>query len=198
MSKNKIKNKIISITESLFIENGYDDVRIREISALAEISIGSFYRYFESKEELFKLFHHKIREQIIDIITVEITNKNGIDKMKILFNTYVDFILKYGYKFISFFISLTLEKNSFMSPPKTLHTFLQCYIDEAVQNSELDDKYNSDYIFETLISTFEGSVFNWCISKGETDLKDNFMLTFNILINEFKSKVIFSEDQYKI
>lgn len=47
------KQKIIDVAYDLFIENDYEDVNIRSITKKAGISIGSFYQYFEDKDDLY-------------------------------------------------------------------------------------------------------------------------------------------------
>ncbi len=186
MSKNELKNKIITIAEEVFRENDYQDISIRDVSHLAGISVGSFYRYIGSKEELFRIFHYKLGEQIEEILSKKAPNKTGIEKIDFLFDTYINLILEHDYKFTAFFLALSLEKKEFISPPGILHSFLKDYVGEAFIHGEFNDRYNLDYIFKTLFSSIRGTVFDWCICKGNSDLKNNFKQTFNILINEFR------------
>ena len=103
-----------------------------------------------------------------------------------LFNTYIDLVLKYGYKCTAFFLLLPLEKKNFFSPSKVFYNFLEDHINEAVKYNIFNEKYNSGYILNALYSCARGAVLNWCTSRGATDLKKDFLLTFDILINEFK------------
>jgi len=47
------KQKIIKLAGKLFAEKGYDSVGVAEICDSAEVSKGTFYHHFESKESLF-------------------------------------------------------------------------------------------------------------------------------------------------
>lgn len=47
------RQRIINATYDEFIENEYDKVSIRGIAKRAEISVGSFYQYFDDKDELY-------------------------------------------------------------------------------------------------------------------------------------------------
>lgn len=42
--------KILTAALTLFVEHGYHKVSIHEIQKLADVSIGSIYRYFDGKE----------------------------------------------------------------------------------------------------------------------------------------------------
>lgn len=46
------KNEILSVAEHLFIEKGYDETSVNDILQAAAIGKGTFYYYFESKEEV--------------------------------------------------------------------------------------------------------------------------------------------------
>ena len=52
----KTKDKIILTAESLLKNNEYKDISIRDVALLSGISIGTFYRYMNSKEELLEYF----------------------------------------------------------------------------------------------------------------------------------------------
>lgn len=58
------KQKIIDAAYDLFIENDYKDVNIRSIAKKAGISIGSFYQYFDDKDDLYLFLMTEIEKNI--------------------------------------------------------------------------------------------------------------------------------------
>lgn len=60
------KQKIIDAAYDLFIENDYKDVNIRSIAKKAGISIGSFYQYFDDKDDLYLFLMTEIEKKIYD------------------------------------------------------------------------------------------------------------------------------------
>ena len=50
---NEIKKEIFDISRSLFYEKGFKKTNISEITNRAGIAVGSFYKFYSSKEELF-------------------------------------------------------------------------------------------------------------------------------------------------
>ncbi|WP_259596222.1 TetR/AcrR family transcriptional regulator [Clostridium botulinum] len=46
------KNKIYNIATNLMQKEGYDNITIQNICEKAEVSVGSFYHYFESKNDI--------------------------------------------------------------------------------------------------------------------------------------------------
>ncbi|NVM18830.1 MAG: TetR/AcrR family transcriptional regulator [Candidatus Lokiarchaeota archaeon] len=68
MSKKSAKDKILEITEKLIIEKGYSNTNIRDITYLANVSVGTLYHHFKKgKIDLLK--------EIITKSTIESTEK---------------------------------------------------------------------------------------------------------------------------
>lgn len=64
--------KILTAGMNLFVEKGYHNVSIHEIRELADVSIGSIYRYFGGKEGIAQaLYKHILNEvdELIDRVT---------------------------------------------------------------------------------------------------------------------------------
>lgn len=53
VKKDSVKRKIIKIATEEFIKNGFQKSSLREISRKAEVTKGSIYTYFKSKDDLF-------------------------------------------------------------------------------------------------------------------------------------------------
>lgn len=58
------KQRIIDAAYDLFIENDYNNVNIRNITKKAGISIGSFYQYFNDKDDLYLYLLTEIEKKI--------------------------------------------------------------------------------------------------------------------------------------
>ncbi len=182
----EVKNKIISAAESLLKDNEYKDISIRQVAVLSGISIGTFYRYINSKEELLEYLKIKFDQEVYNALLNQTKKKTSQEKIEIFFDTYINCITKYNYKFFIFFIPTLLEKQSFTSESNNLDLLRQ-YIKEACKNKKFNEEYSQDYIFRTLSSFFMGTIFNWCFSMGKSDLKNDFFSAFDTLINKFQN-----------
>ena len=60
----KRKEEIRTSSMDLFINNPYDDIAIREIAEKLDISVGSFYKYFDSKEDMYTYYMDLIEEKL--------------------------------------------------------------------------------------------------------------------------------------
>ena len=188
MFDDKIQTKIVLAAEDLFKEKEYEDITIRDICHHAGVSIGAFYHHIGSKEKLFEIFQFKIGTDSLEPLLEKIDGKNSIEKIFIIIDLYMDYASKFGYKFCRYFLSLSLQNHTFANPPGSLNIFLNDYIHESLNNGSFDAKYNADYIYRCIYSSLRGATFNWTLEEGKSDLKKDFEITLNILIDAFKSK----------
>lgn len=59
------KKKIFDTTMRLVHKKGYSKITIREICQNAQISVGTFYLYFSSKDDILLEFYHKADQKIV-------------------------------------------------------------------------------------------------------------------------------------
>ena len=53
------QTRILDVALDLFRRHGFDQTTMREIAAQAEVSLGSAYYYFDSKEDLVMAFYDR-------------------------------------------------------------------------------------------------------------------------------------------
>ena len=71
----KTKRKIMEAAKKLFSDKGYYNTNSKEISDMAEVSIGSFYSYFKDKRELFLEIVIDIGKEIKRFMEHELNDK---------------------------------------------------------------------------------------------------------------------------
>ncbi len=62
------QNKIIQSARYLFSSQGYSDTTIRQITSHANVNLGLFSYYYESKAHLASIIYNKVREQMNDLV----------------------------------------------------------------------------------------------------------------------------------
>ena len=73
------KEKIINAAKSEFVEYSFHDASINKIIKSAGISRGSFYMYFENKEDLFLYILDGYREEALAEIRTFLTEKLDLE-----------------------------------------------------------------------------------------------------------------------
>ena len=95
--KEQRKNDIIDAAEKVFFKNGLENSTMNEVAAEAELSKGTLYLYFKSKEEI----HFEIKTRAVNILIKMFKKsiskkKNGLENCLGIGKTYLDFVKKYN------------------------------------------------------------------------------------------------------
>jgi AcrR family transcriptional regulator len=125
--KENRKNSILKAARKLFFERGFKSVTVDLIAAKAEVSKGSIYLYFDSKEEIYT--------QIL--ISANIERHKEIENFARQEGTASELLLKYAKVYVDFF----LENNELF---RILMTFML-----HSENMNLTEEQNTQLIHTT-------------------------------------------------
>ena len=106
--KEQRRNDIVDAAEKIFFEKGLNNSTMDEVAEEAELSKGTLYLYFKSKEEI----HFEIKSRALNILNKMFRksiseNKSGLENCAEIGRAYVDFVKKHSnyYKAIIHFES---------------------------------------------------------------------------------------------
>ncbi|MEV6113837.1 TetR/AcrR family transcriptional regulator [Streptomyces sp. NPDC052109] len=68
-NKQKVKERLYSSALQLFAENGYEHTSIEEIAERADVARGTFFNYFQRKEDLIRAWGDRRREALMESIS---------------------------------------------------------------------------------------------------------------------------------
>lgn len=90
--REKMKKKILSSAISVFSKKGFNNTRIKDITDNVKTSVGIFYHYFNSKEQVFDIIITKINETLFDKLRYlsELNKIPRIRSLRNLFKEYLD------------------------------------------------------------------------------------------------------------
>lgn len=162
--KENRRHEIISAAESIFFEKGYEIATMDEIATKAELSKGTLYLYFNSKEEI----HFSIVVKGLQILnqflkTDYVESKKGNENLMDMGKAYVKFSQQYEnyFKAIMHFDSNKIEK---LDDEKKQIIFQ----DESplVFFIEIIEKGKKDGTIRTDISSAELAIMLWSQTSG--------------------------------
>ena len=176
----RTKEKIYETSINLFKSKGFDNVTIQDIAKSANISVGLFYNYYKSKNDiLYQRF----------LIADEIFNKfikNGIkgdtikEKIKNYMLFYIDFVMDHPYDFIK--ILYNNNNTLFIKEGRAMQALLDPIIEEGFKNEELTVDMKVDEVNEYLYQAMRGLIFHWCLHNGDFDLHQRAEKYLDLLI----------------
>lgn len=164
----KTKKKIYETSIKLFKNKGLENVTIQEIAAAANVSVGSFYNYYKSKNDILNeqflkadvLFHEFVKCGIKGI-----TAKERIINYMLF---YIDFVNTYPLEFIK--VLYSNNNTLFIKEGRAMQTLLDPIIEEGISKGEIKTNMSVTEINEYLYQAMRGLIFHWCLHDGNFDI----------------------------
>ncbi len=184
----KTKAKIYNTAFDLMEKKGFDNITIEEISKKAGVSVGAFYHYFKSKNDiLFEIFH-RADEYFKDSVENKLVSEHIEDQIVEYFTHYARYSNQTGIEFTKHLYNT--ENKYFLKKDRYMLTVLQDIIrsgqDSGRITADLDPDHMSDYFFIAA----RGLIFDWCLNDGSYDLEEKMSLYFKRLVNVFSVKPV--------
>jgi TetR/AcrR family fatty acid metabolism transcriptional regulator len=179
------KNRIYTSAIELMEHEGFDNITIADISEKAGVSVGAFYHYFDSKNDILaEIFYRadeyfstqvvnslskvSIPEQIVEFFDhyAKFNVASGVETTQQLFNPKIKFFIKEGRPMVEILHDLILkgqEKNEICR--------------------DIDAKELVRYLFVMA----RGVVFEWSLYDGDYDLEAKMHKYLESLISTIKA-----------
>ena len=162
------KNKIYEIGIKLIELKGFENTTIDEISKKSNVSVGAFYHYFRSKDDiLYKLFEDAdefIKEKAID----SINNQTAVEKIIIFFDNLAKLYVFHGPGLIKALYKT--QTNLFLCNTSIRFTMLNNIVTMGIEQGMLDPSFSAEDTTKFLFTGARGVAFNWCLDNGKSDL----------------------------
>ncbi|TPG70897.1 TetR/AcrR family transcriptional regulator [Brevibacillus laterosporus] len=164
------KRTIYRVALDLIKEKNFESISIEEISKKASVSVGTFYYYFGSKDEIYLCLFQEIDKRFA--LDIQAYEKKESTK---------DQLLHFFVKLATHTSELGLHINKqlyhgnnrlFTLKNSSTWTKLQEIISQGQDRKELMTDLKEEEILEYLIIISRGIIFDWCIHNGQYSLID--------------------------
>jgi len=163
------KDRIYSAAIDLMDREGFENITIADISKKAGVSVGAFYHYFTSKNDILADIFHKVDEYFSSQVISGLNKGTTPEKIIEYFDYYAKFSMRSGVELtqqlfkpqIKFFV----EKN------RPMVTLLEDLIQEGQRKKEIRADESPEELARFLIIMARGIVFDWSVSDGSYDLE---------------------------
>jgi AcrR family transcriptional regulator len=155
----KQKNKIIDNALKEFSEHDFKSASLNNIIKSLDVTKGSFYRYFESKKELYDFLTEYASEKKLTFIKKSHNQENG------------DFFEEFKgimYSFLIFDLSYPVYGRFLLNIKHYLEfeAFLKEAINQALKAGTLSSEFDRDFIYSCLVKVTEGVEYYISQSTG--------------------------------
>jgi len=166
-----LRTKIYHSAIDLFAERGFENVKISDICEAAEISTGTFYYYFPSKEAVF-LQYAGVADGLMDKLAAEIECDTQAERLKQLVLQKVHMFSVVGQKLSNACLSAFLKHNdvSYLDIHRSAYAHFMHAVEMGKKNGEFRSDIDTYQAVSILRYMIGGLVMHWVASKEYFDI----------------------------
>ena len=169
-----IRQKVFHATAELIREIDYADLTVRMICAEADVSVGMFYRNFQSKDDVLTLFYEQIAEAYEREMRDHLAGMHIKDQLIGFYSWVVRYAADFGLEFVRRFLNPNSVSIKSDYAENQVVSIGKAFLDGAVDREEItlsDNRTTFDVTHDILIIV-KGSMLDWAITGGTYDLPD--------------------------
>jgi len=190
--ENQRKNKILESAIQLFKDYGFNNVSIEDIVTATDSSIGSFYNYFGSKDELVILYRREILNTCNDYYNQmqedeSLSKENCLYKLKIFIHKIIELLSEVGEEFGRVFVTHRLKETDAIPEDKPYYPLILKLVQEGQEEKSMRTDYSSEEIADIIDFFIMGCYIDWLIKRGTYDINDSKSGVIDKLIDNISS-----------
>ena len=162
------RRKLLEAATELFNEKGYQETGVQEICARAGLSVGVFYHYFNSKQELLQAILRSKNDELMELIATESTARTHLEALLEV----LGFVCRQKVEgsFAMVCTSFTPSPDGSAAPDPKLLEFLASIVQSAQETGELTGDTAPEQIAFDLLIASRGYQLYWCENGGGFDV----------------------------
>lgn len=164
------RNQVYKTAVELMSEKGFENITIAEICEEAGVSVGTYYNYFKSKNDILDEVFKLADDYFYNVVANHLKEGNSEDKIIRFYQYYVNYNVDRGFDFIKHLFNV--NNKIFIVKGRYMQTVLQNIIEEGQEKGEVCTEMTSEKIVEYLFIAVRGIIYDWCLHDGEYDLSE--------------------------
>ncbi|MBE5107489.1 TetR/AcrR family transcriptional regulator [Bacillus thuringiensis] len=177
------ENNIFLVFLNLTKEKEIENITIEDICKNANISVGTFYHYFSSKEDIYQ----KLFQQIEENLNVELENITQHTTMQKTILNFFQCIAAYTTK-LELHINLLndFNKKIFAYEPSLIYKTLNDLVYKGRVEKELTNDISVEEITTYLFTIARGIILDWCLLGGGYSLEKRMDTYMKLTLKSLK------------
>src|SRR6056297_1122330 len=165
------KEKIYSNAIKLIRKKGFENISVSEICDKSDVSIGTFYYYFKTKQDILFEIYKKADDYFENTVYENLKSDNHLEKAREYLFYYIKFVEDDGIDMIK---HLYIPDNKlFVKKGRAMQTILEDIIEKGQQKDEISEKMGPEEAVRFSFVVMRGVVFDWALNDGSYDIVEN-------------------------
>ncbi len=181
----RTKENIVQTTFKLMQERGFTDTTIRDICDNAGVSVGTFYRYFPRKEDVFADIFGFADEFFLNTVYAELSGNTVLERIIDYFKYYARLNSNTGFETMKILFN---SDNTWFIKARPMQDVLIELIKSGQRKGELSLNTSAEDIAYFLFILVRGCCYTWCALNGTYDLEKQLTDYISWALAIFKAK----------
>lgn len=190
--KQNVKSRIVSAAWQLFYEKGYNGTTVDDIIELSGTSKGSFYYYFNTKDELLNTLSMILDENYEELEEIMDEDMDCFDKL--MFLNYKAHTLMEDKISIDILASLystqlvATGQRHLLDQNRSYYKLITKVVEEGQKRGQLRDDVAVSDITKYYSMCERALVYDWCLNQGSYSLGEQSREWMPIMMEHFRKK----------
>ena len=189
-NKKSVKGRIVTAAWQLFYEKGYNGTTVDDIIELSGTSKGSFYYYFNTKDELLNTLSIILDDNYEVLKTKMDPDMNCYEKLLYLnYEAHSMLEEKISIDLLASLYSTQLVaqgRRSLLDQNRTYYKLISSVIDEGQKRGEISDEVPVNELVRYYSMCERALVSDWCLNKGAYSLGEYSKQCMPIMLEHLK------------
>ena len=163
------RNRIYSSAIELMERKGFENITIADISRKAEVSVGAFYHYFNSKNDILAEIFHQADEYFSTQVVASLSKSSIPGQIVEYFDHYAKFNVASGVETTQQLFTPKIK--FFIEEGRPMLEILQDLIRKGQEKNEIRGDTDAKELVRYLFVMARGVVFEWSLYDGNYDLE---------------------------
>ncbi len=163
------RNRIYNAAIELMDRKGFENLTIVDISEKAGVSVGAFYHYFESKNDILAEIFRKADDYFSNEVVLGAMGEGIAEQILEYFDHYAKFNVMSGVEMTQQLFNPKVK--FFIMKGRPMLTMLEDLILQGQQNGEIKAEAAAEDVVRFLFMMARGIVFDWSLHDGRYNLE---------------------------
>jgi AcrR family transcriptional regulator len=162
---------------------GFERITIADISKKAGVSVGAFYHYFESKDDILAEIFRRADEYFLNQVAAQLPKSGAPEQILEYFDHYARFNIMSGVEMTRQLFSPKIK--FFAQRGRPMQVLLEDVIRRGKERGELRSNAEAQAMAAFLFVMARGIVFDWSLHDGAYDLRATMRAYIRDLVSVF-------------
>jgi AcrR family transcriptional regulator len=179
------RHRIYTSAIELMEENGFGNFTIEDISKRAGVSVGAFYHYFDSKNDILADIFYRADDYFSTKVVNSLNNKSIAEQIIEYFDHYAKFNVDCGVETTQQIFNPKIK--FFIEEGRPMLAMLEDLIRKGQEKNEIRGDTDAKELVRYLLCMARGIVFDWSLYDGNYDLEDKMHEYMEILVSNIRA-----------